>query len=220
MISNKSGIYKITNIINNNIYIGQSGNLHERKTRHITSLKGKYHYNSHLQRAFDKYGIDSFNFETVLICEPFELTYYEQQLVDLYNPEYNIHKKCVTSPLGVKRSEEFRQKISGVNNWNYGKPMSEERKTNLSNLKKGTHPSEETRKKLSEARLGKPRLPETIRKMSEAQKGEKGNHYGIPLTPEHKQKLLIANIGRKHSEETIIKMSIARKLYWDNKHAK
>lgn len=219
MIPKKSGIYKITNSSNNHCYIGQTHNLFDRKTRHITSLNGQYHHNSHLQRAFNKYGEKAFVFNVVLICESSELTYYEQKIVELYNPEYNIHKICVTSPFGIKRTEESKQKTSGVNHWMFGKTMSDEHKKNLSNARKGIYPSEETRKKLSEAKKGKPRSPETIRKMSEAQKGEKGNHYGIPLSEEHKQKLLLANIGRKHKDETILKMSIARKLYWEKKHA-
>ena len=55
------GIYYIKNLINNKYYIGQSVNIYERWTRE------KYHlnftdkaWNIHLQRAWKKYGQDSF----------------------------------------------------------------------------------------------------------------------------------------------------------------
>ena len=58
-----SGIYKITNKINNKVYIGQSVNIEERWDYH----KAVCHWNSQsaLYRAFKKYGIENFDFQVI-----------------------------------------------------------------------------------------------------------------------------------------------------------
>lgn len=63
------GIYKITNIKNNKVYIGQSVKLSARKNGHINSLKKQQHHNPLLQLAFNKYGQKSFVFEILEECE-------------------------------------------------------------------------------------------------------------------------------------------------------
>ena len=63
------GIYKITNIKNNKVYIGQSVKLSARKNGHINSLKKQQHHNPLLQLAFNKYGQKSFIFEILEECE-------------------------------------------------------------------------------------------------------------------------------------------------------
>lgn len=57
-------IYKIENLINHKIYIGQTNNPQRRFTEH--RAKG-YEENSHkiLYYAFDKYGIDNFSFDVI-----------------------------------------------------------------------------------------------------------------------------------------------------------
>ena len=118
-----SGIYKITNIATGDFYIGQSINIEKRKIYHLWELHKNRHSNEYLQRAYNKYGKENFVFEIILYCEPFELTRYEQALVDRWNPSYNMHVLCVDSAKGVKRSEETKKKIE------------ESRKTPISKMK-------------------------------------------------------------------------------------
>jgi group I intron endonuclease len=106
------GIYKITNTINGKFYIGQSVRLNGRKYNHFYSLRNGDHHSKHLQNAFNKYGEEVFIFNILLYCEPEELTYYEQKLVDLWNPEYNARKECVNNSLGCSASEETKIKMS------------------------------------------------------------------------------------------------------------
>lgn len=60
-----AGIYKITNIVNGKIYIGSSSNIYIRINGHKSKLKIGKHSNQHLQSAWNKYGENSFIFETV-----------------------------------------------------------------------------------------------------------------------------------------------------------
>ena len=50
-----AGIYKITNIINNKIYIGSSSNISLRWNQHIEKLIYNLHENYKLQNDFNKY---------------------------------------------------------------------------------------------------------------------------------------------------------------------
>lgn len=80
----KSGVYKIENQVNGKIYIGSSIDMKARLSQHIRKLISKKHINRWLQRSFDKYGEDSFNFLPLVVCEKSNLIFYEQLLIDGY----------------------------------------------------------------------------------------------------------------------------------------
>ena len=46
----KSGIYKITNLLNGKVYVGQSQNVFERKIQHFTALRNGNHENREMQK--------------------------------------------------------------------------------------------------------------------------------------------------------------------------
>lgn len=59
-------IYKITNLINNKCYIGQTiKTLNTRKLQHINTSKRNIEVSHHLYSSFNKYGIDNFIFEEI-----------------------------------------------------------------------------------------------------------------------------------------------------------
>ena len=62
---NISGIYEITNLINNKIYIGSSINIKKRWKDHILLLKNQKHINVHLLNAWNKYGEENFSFSII-----------------------------------------------------------------------------------------------------------------------------------------------------------
>lgn len=92
-----SGIYCIENLINGKKYIGQSKNIAQRRSEHRRSLVGGYHYNEHMQRSFNKYGIESFSFTVVKLCRAEDL----DNLEEFYIKEYNTLDKTV----GYNRSK-------------------------------------------------------------------------------------------------------------------
>lgn len=108
---NVPGIYQIKNTVTGDSYIGSASNLRTRKNRHWSELEKQTHYNIHLQRAWHKYdGKYNFEFKILLICESNSLEYYEQKIIDLLHPQYNIRPDA-TSNLGVKRSDEYKKTI-------------------------------------------------------------------------------------------------------------
>ena len=62
------GVYKITNIKNNKIYIGSSNNIHQRWKNHIRELETNKHSNIYLQNDWDMYEKDNFKFEVIEEC--------------------------------------------------------------------------------------------------------------------------------------------------------
>lgn len=92
------GIYKIINIINNKIYIGSSNNIYIRWKEHINELNNKNHHSIHLQRAWNKYKQENFNFIIIEKLNNEDLQFErEQYWLDKYEPYkrnigYNISK--------------------------------------------------------------------------------------------------------------------------------
>ena len=83
-----TGIYKITNKINNKVYIGQSVNVEERLREHqlraFRSPETNKEYNKALYQAIRKYGVENFTYELILKCSKEELDRYEHQYIILY----------------------------------------------------------------------------------------------------------------------------------------
>lgn len=153
------GIYMILNTVNNKVYIGQSRHLKERFSRHRRDLEAKTHHNEELQRDYNKYGAESFDFIVLQECEENELYELEQYYIfclDSSDPlfGYNLtyggerdirtersRKKCTGGH--YKRTPEhialLRTLAVGRTPWN-----------------KGMKTNEETRKKQSLAKIGKP----------------------------------------------------------------
>lgn len=85
-------IYKITNIINNKVYIGQSNNPQKRWKEHIRL--GKNNKNSKLYSAINKYGVNNFIFE---IIEENIKNYNEREKywIKYYNSIKNGYNICI-----------------------------------------------------------------------------------------------------------------------------
>jgi len=202
-----SGIYQIQNVINNKKYIGSAVDIDRRWKEHLYKLKKGIHENKHLQRAFLKYGENSFEFMILeVVMTPEGLILLEQKYLDELYPEYNILPTAGSS-LGYKHTEESKKKISEAEK---GKSLSEKTKKKISEARKGTHykqpMSEEGRANISEAHKGN-HYP----KMSEAHKGK---------YPSEETRRKLSEAHKNPSKETRIKMSESMKRHWDNKKLK
>lgn len=160
----RSGVYRIINAANNKCYVGSSKNISGRWSDHKKALRKCSHHSILLQRAWDKYGEDSFQLEILeKVVELKGLVKREQHYKDLYKSYdrkygYDIcpvagntlgtilteeHKqKLSLAHKGLKHSKETIDKISlaasGKNNPMYGKQHSIESKRKISiNTRRG-----------------------------------------------------------------------------------
>lgn len=90
-----TGIYKITNILNQKTYIGQAVNVGERWKEHIKSGLGIDTPNNKLYQAMLKDGVENFSFELLEDCERSKLNEQEIYWIDFYKSQefgYNMTK--------------------------------------------------------------------------------------------------------------------------------
>jgi group I intron endonuclease len=81
-------IYKITNIVNNKVYIGQTRQeVIKRIKYHFNYLKRNVHNNLYLQKSYNKYGLESFKWEILEnnISSSSKATEIEQYYMDKEN---------------------------------------------------------------------------------------------------------------------------------------
>ena len=133
-----SAIYLILNKVTNQLYIGSAVNIDYRWRKHKECLRSNRHQNSYLQNAWNKYGEESFGFaileliedKTKLIgCEQFWIDYTKCCNRKL---GYNL-SPTAGSPLGTKRTEEFKVKMSLIQK---GKFVSAETRKRMSLVQK------------------------------------------------------------------------------------
>ncbi len=78
------GIYKITNTLNNKVYIGQSKNVYERRTEHFVALRRNRHPNKEMQRDWNKDN-RGFRFDIIELTSLNKLNEREKYWIDFYN---------------------------------------------------------------------------------------------------------------------------------------
>jgi group I intron endonuclease len=159
-------VYKIENILNGKVYIGQTTQpTTKRKNKHFNKLEHNQHHNPHLQNSFNKHGKSVFYFQVINyatskeVLDELEIGYINKY--DCLNPKKGYNLKSGGS--NGKPSEETCKKIS-ENNPRYWL---------------GKHLSYETRKKISESRKGKCKGKDNYlfgKKLSEKQRKLRGKH--------------------------------------------
>ena len=153
-------IYKVTNLVNGKIYIGQTRNtIEQRKSTHTHSAK--YHKdNTIFHNSIRKHGVDNFSWEIVCKCleellDDMERGYIKKYKSMYYESGYNmitgghsggllteeIKKKISISKMGDRHSYETKKRISdsllGDKNPMFGKQHTKETKTKMSTNGKG-----------------------------------------------------------------------------------
>jgi group I intron endonuclease len=108
-----SGIYQIRNTLNDKVYIGSSIDLKFRQIEHFRYLRGGYHANVKLQRAFDHYG-DALVFEILELVPVDDLLIVEQRYLDQldFRANYNIATTAGSPMKNRKHTDDSKQRMS------------------------------------------------------------------------------------------------------------
>ena len=173
-----SGVYKIVNRITSKYYIGSAVNMSFNKSgrwyRHKRELIANRHHNPHLQRAWNKYGEDAFEFiileeinkneneSTFQFSQRLRKTYEQKWLDIAYTEKENVYnnnflatggmftedvlEKMRQSHIGKKQSQEtINKRIAKLT----GQKHSKESNRNISIAKKGKVIISEKQRQLS-----------------------------------------------------------------------
>lgn len=193
----KCGIYRIINKANKRFYVGSSVDIGARWRRHRYDLNNGVHHNIYLQRAWNKYGEESFEFCIFCECSEDEIRELESINLDAYfgsqdcynlspcasggdlithHPERDMIVDKIASSvrknINSLTDEEKKAKWgrSGEDNPNYGKKWKKEKRQRASDRMKKRFQDSDERAKMSG--IMSERLEDrTLReKISEAQK--------------------------------------------------
>ena len=99
-----SGVYKITNTITNDFYIGSSKDVKRRWANHKCPSKWERCPNNHLYLDMKKYGTDKFDFQVIEEVEIEQLKESEQQFIETFKPTYNNYN---AKGWNVERKKEY-----------------------------------------------------------------------------------------------------------------
>jgi group I intron endonuclease len=179
MADNYGVIYKITNKINNKVYIGQT----------IRTLAARFNSHCHNKKtaislAIIKYGKESFTIEELAVANSKEeLNNLEKSLIESNNTiSPNGYNLAFGGDCGGKPSEETRQKMSlakkgklGNNKGKHWKVLNRPKEYKSRNL------SPETYAKIAAKNTGKIRTEDVKLKMSLAKKGKPATWNHVPV---------------------------------------
>lgn len=173
-----SGIYWIHNRISGIVYVGQASHFVSRFWHHRRSLRRGTHHCKHLQRSWNKYGEDAFEFaiieevpcckDDLKSCEQFWIDYLKFIGCSLFNTAL-----VAGSSLGIKRSAATRAKMSAAKKGqkrsaealaSVAASRTPETMAKIVATRRGYSHTAETRAKLSAALKGKPKSKEQVAK--------------------------------------------------------
>ena len=122
-------IYKITNVVNNKMYIGQTVDYEERVRHHkqVAFRKNSKEKHKPLYRAIKKHGLNNFKFEIIDHAQTMdELNEKEIYWIDFYDScvdsgkGYNLDKGGKNGLKSEHTKEKIRNAQLGEKCWNYG----------------------------------------------------------------------------------------------------
>lgn len=213
-------IYKITNILNNKCYIGQTiKNLNHRINRHFYNASIKI--NHPLYDSINKYGKESFLIEVLETCDSLDnLNLREIHYISLYkSTDRNFGYNLTSGGKNCPMSEDTKQKIK---EFQLNRVRTSDDKFLNSKRFTGKKMTEKMREVLNKLNANKKLTPEHIeilrqsnlgRKASDLQRSTVANANRTRIhSDETRKKLSAGRKGKKHSEETKAKIRETKRL--------
>ena len=101
-----SAVYKITNTVTNDFYIGSSKDVKKRWNEHKCQSKWNECPNNPMYLDMQEYGKDKFEFEILAEVEPEKLKETEQKFIETLKPTYN---SCNAKGLNIERRKKAKK---------------------------------------------------------------------------------------------------------------
>ena len=102
-----SGVYKITNTVTGEFYIGSSKDVERRWGEHKSPSRWNEHQNSPLYQDMQKYGVENFRFQILAPVMGKHLKQVEQEFIETLKPTYNNYN---AKGWDIERSKKARKK--------------------------------------------------------------------------------------------------------------
>lgn len=170
----RSGIYKITNIVNGDFYIGGTTNFGRRFAEHNRSTRNQVTKScTELIEASKIHGPDSLLFEIVEYCTPELLHEREDYYIATLDPPYNLYLGW-NAKRGMRDVVKKRMSVSQT-----GRKETDAHKAAISRGHMGLVPSQETKDKIRERRheqvMKKPSEETRAKMRNSARRGKDSN---------------------------------------------
>jgi group I intron endonuclease len=200
-------LYRITNTINNKIYIGQAADLSKRWSDHRRAVRLSKPTQV-IHHAMIKYGIENFEFDIIASCtNQDDANYTETKLVEQYESHISTDKgyNITLGGMNAPKTEAFKQMMR---NW-HASLSDEERAKRSKQQSEGTlnqiatkgHPAQGTK-----------RTPEQSQNLSRARQ-----EHPVEYTDEIRQRMSEAHLGIQDSEETKQRKSESASQAWEKR---
>lgn len=187
-------LYRITNLLNDKVYIGQSNKEKERWRQHKYFARQEAPV-QYIHKAMKKYGVENFVYEVIAMCKnQKDADETETMLIKQYDSRnknfgYNVAPggdapwnrglpKEFNPLTGMPRSEKTKEKISQGSLGKIMPPCSEERKKKMSSMYSGRILPDEWINKIADSNRGQKRSEESKKKMSDV-------HIGLQAGEKH-----------------------------------
>lgn len=188
-------IYKITNKLNDKIYIGQTNNPNRRWEQHKSGAFKNSNDCPKLYNAIRKYGFENFKLDILTNSMDIDdINILEEQYIINYDSKINGYN-ISNGGYNTEKSQETKDKISkaksGINHHYFGRHLSKEHREKISKhhiehgvsvgSKSGMYgktQTDEVKAIISKAHLGIPRSQEVKDKISKANSGKNNASYG------------------------------------------
>jgi group I intron endonuclease len=202
----KSGVYKLTNLINNRIYIGSAKEFKERWKQHHYALKKNKHSNKFLQADYNKCGEDAFKFEVLEVIsgeKQDRLLIEEKYILQFFDKGemcYNLCNRAISREgIGSNNPLKTKEKMS-ISMKEAWKRMSAETRQRRSELIRAAHLTPEAKQKIKDKWQDK----EYKEKMKQYSKQIGGWNKGLKF-PQYSG-INHHMYGKNHSQQTINKI--------------
>ena len=170
-----NAVYKITNTITNDFYIGSSKDIKRRWMSHKIPSTWKRFPNNPMYQDMKRYGVDKFEFEILAEVEAEKLKETEQQFIEKLKPTYN---QMNAKGWNIERRKEYMKEYSKSDKFketqkkyrksNKGKEAHKKSQNKYNKSNKG----KETQKKYRKSNKGKEAHKEYQNKYNKSNKGK------------------------------------------------